>query len=76
MFVGLELGTRDGLVVLASADAPPGRFARDERPGARRRFWEESRRMPQGGLVAVMTKHKCGNATVAVATLTMSEVIK
>ncbi|BEJ11584.1 hypothetical protein CspHIS471_0200440 [Cutaneotrichosporon sp. HIS471] len=65
---------RYGLVIHIAADAPPGR-ARIGTFKARSEFWETSKRMPQGGLVALITKNKAGTGAqeleVAIATLTM-----
>jgi hypothetical protein len=74
-YTGISLDSRRGLVIHVTADAPPGR-ARAGTPKARAEFWEAGKRMPQGGLVAVITKNKGGTGAqemeVAIATLTIS----
>lgn len=72
------MDSRHGLVIHVTADAPPGK-ARTTNRNARIEYWEHGKRLPQGGLVAVVTKDKQGPSNtghelnIAVAILTMSE---
>lgn len=38
-------------------------------------YWQQSKRMPQGGLVALVTRYKHGDARLAIGILTMSEQV-
>ncbi|GMK56414.1 hypothetical protein CspeluHIS016_0302540 [Cutaneotrichosporon spelunceum] len=74
-YTNLSLDSRRGLVIHVTADVPPGR-ARTGSIKARKEFWEDGTRLPQGGLVAVVAKTKSSAGTqeieVSIATLTMS----
>ena len=63
-----------GLVIHVSAEAPPGP-ARSPKVGTRYFHWKEGKRLPHGGLVALVTKgiYDQKQPHVAVAVLTMSE---
>lgn len=73
-FVNLTLDRRHGLVVHARATAPPGR-PRATTVKSRVDYWQQSKRMPQGGLVALVTRYKHGDAQLAIGILTMSEQV-
>lgn len=71
------MDNRRGLVIHVTADAPPGK-ARATVLKSRTEYWENGKRMPQGGLVAVVTKNKPGTNSsqcldIAIATLSMSK---
>lgn len=68
-FCGIDLDHKHGLVVHVRGDAPPGN-ARSLFPGVRTRFWEAGKRLPLGGLVAIVSKEKGREASVSLATLT------
>lgn len=74
-YTGVSLDSRHGMAIHVTADCPPG-GARGGSMKSRAEFWETGKRMPQGGLVAVITKNKEGTSApemeVAIATLTMS----
>lgn len=75
-FTGVSLEKSFGLVIHVTADAPPG-TARTGSAKARAEFWEHGSRMPQGGLVAIVTKTNTDNGRydmkVNIATLALSE---
>lgn len=71
-FTTMSLDRRYGLVVHARADAPPGRSRVSSLKG-RTDYWQQSKRMPQGGLVALVTKYKHGEPQLAIGLLTTSE---
>lgn len=68
-YCGLDLNHKHGLVIHVRGDTPPG-AARSGAHSARRRFWEQGKRLPQGGLVAIVTKERSQAATVSLALLT------
>jgi hypothetical protein len=67
-FRAIELNHKNGLVVTVRGDAPPGNAR-----VARSKFWEASKRLPLGGLVALVTKKRGLPATVSLAILTTCE---
>lgn len=71
-FVHMSLDRRHGLVVHARASAPPGR-PRTSAVKGRADYWQQSKRMPQGGLVALVTKYQQGQPQLAIGILTTSE---
>lgn len=66
---GITLDHKHGLVVHVRGDRPPG-AARSDNPDTRRRYWEQGKRLPQGGLIALVTKEASMPAYVSLAILT------
>jgi len=73
-FSGIALDHKHGLVVHVRGDSPPGN-ARSNSPGVRKAFWENGKRLPQGGLVAVVTKETGRPASVSLALLTTCKLV-
>lgn len=71
-YCGITLDHKHGLVVHVIGDAPPG-AARSAVPNTRKRFWEQGKRLPLGGLVALVTKEPLMPASVSLALLTTCE---
>lgn len=69
-FATLTLDRRYGLVVHARATARPGR-SRALTVKSRADYWQQSKRMPQGGLVAIVTQYKHSDPQLAIGILTM-----
>lgn len=68
-YQGIDLSHKHGVVVLVRGDAPPG-AARSPSGSTRKRFWEQGKRLPMGGLVALLTKTQGHKATVSLALIT------
>jgi hypothetical protein len=68
----MEIDPRHGLVIVVEASAPPG-GARAKDRFQRKQFWDDGKRLQQGGLVAVVTKDGDNVASVAMATVIDSE---
>ena len=68
-FCGIQLDHRHGLVVHVVGDSPPG-AARSFNANTRKKFWEQGKRLPLGGLVALVTKEALMPAKVSLAILT------
>ena len=65
----LGLNYKHGLILDVQGDSPPGP-ARVGGIAQRRQFWEQGKRLPLGGLVALVTKEPRVPATVSLAVLT------
>lgn len=66
---GIDVEDKHGVVIQLQGFAPPGQ-ARSPNPGMRKQFWEGGKRLPLGGLVALITKEPGKYATVTLALLT------
>lgn len=72
-FVDMEIDAKHGLVIVVEASAPPG-GSRNKDRFLRKQFWEDGKRLQSGGLLAIVTKEANSQATVAMATVTSSEL--
>lgn len=70
--VGIATDIKHGIIVEVQGDAPPGP-ARSPSIGLRKQFWEAGKRLPLGGLVALVSKDPGQAATVSLAILTTCE---
>lgn len=69
--VGISSDMRHGVIVELHGDAPPGP-ARAGNVTQRNQFWKAGKRLPMGGLVAIVTKEPGQAASVSLAILTTS----